>query len=56
MSADEASDYDEDQPDQEEIMIENELDGGDDQMAEDGELDGGRDHQRLKINQVISIH
>jgi hypothetical protein len=52
MSADGGSEYDEDQPDQEEIIIDNEIDAGDDHMMEEGDHEGGRDQQRLKINQV----
>ena len=51
MSADEGSEYDDDHQDQEEVLLDQELDGQDGRM--DLEEDGpGADLPRMKINQV----
>lgn len=51
MSADEASEFDEDQQDQEEIMIDNELDH-DIHGPEDMDQEGSAEQSRMRINQV----
>ena len=50
MSADEGSEYDDEQQDQEEIMIDNEVDGQEARM--DAEDQGVEDQPRMRISQV----